>query len=86
VLLSISHCLKHLQHFAVCCVFAGSCQTGVPVNFAHVNVRRNRKVMSIRLPIRSHISVCEALRRTSRKFSTEGIVHLRTGNEDSEGK
>jgi len=86
VLLSINHCLKHLQHFAVCYIFAGSCQTGVPVIFAHVNVTRIRKVVSIRLSIRLHIYVCEALRRISTKFVTEGIVYLRTGNENSEGE
>jgi len=70
----------------VCCVVGGSCQTGVPVIFAHVNVTPNREVVFIHLSIRSHISVCEAVRRTSTKFGTEGIFHLRTGYEESEGE
>ena len=86
MLLRINHSLKYLQHFAVCCIFAGSCQTGVPVIFAHVNLTRNRKVLFIHLSIRLRISVCETLRRTSTKFSTEGIVRFRTGYEDSEGE
>jgi hypothetical protein len=86
VLLRNNHCLQHLQHFAVCCIFAVSRQTGVPVIFSHVNVTRNRKVVFVHLSVRSHISVCEALRRTSTKFSTEGIVRLRTGYEDSDGE
>jgi hypothetical protein len=84
MLLHISHCWKHVQHFAVCCIFVGSCQTVVPVIFAHINVTRKSKLVFIYLSIGSHISVCRALRHTSTKFFDEGIVHFRTGYEESE--